>query len=296
MKYVITGAAGNISKPMVEKLLAAGQEVTVIGRNAEHLVPLTDKGAKAAIGSIEDTAFLKKAFAGADAVYTMVPPQYAAQSLDAYGQIGAHYAEAIKANNIKYVVNLSSVGAHMPKGCGPVTGLYLEEKELNKLADTNVLHLRPGFFFTNFFGNLGMIKDMNILGANFGDSNAKMILSYPGDIADVAADELLRLSFKGHSVRYLASDERTTGEVANVLGAAVGKPGLPWVFFTDEQAYGGMTGAGMPEGMAEKYVEMGQAMRSGKMWEDFPNHRPQQFGKTRLEDFAKDFAAAYNAG
>jgi uncharacterized protein YbjT (DUF2867 family) len=295
MKYIITGAAGNVSRPLAEKLLAAGHEVTVIGRNAEHLKPLIDKGAKAAIGSVDDVPFLKQAFAGADAVYTMVPPQYAAtDDLSGYQKVAANYAEAIQANNIKYVVNLSSVGAHMPEGCGPVSGLYQLEQELNKLSDANILHLRPGFFFNNFYGNMEMIKGMNIIGGNYGDANTKMVLSSPDDIADAAAEELLNLSFKGHSVRYVPSDERTTGEVAKVLGAAVGKPELPWVEFTDEQAYGGMTQAGLPEGMAKKYMEMGSALRNGKMQEDYWKNRPQQPGKTRLEDFAKNFAAAYN--
>jgi hypothetical protein len=139
-----------------------------------------------------------------------------------------------------------------------------------------------------------MIKSMNIIGGNYGDANSKMVLSSPDDIAEAAATELLNLSFKGHTVRYLPSDERTTGEVAKVLGAAIGKPELPWIEFTDEQAYGGLAQAGLQEGMVKKYVEMGSAMRSGKMWEDFLNHRPQQFGKTKLEDFARNFAAAYN--
>ena len=37
MKYVITGGSGNISGPLVEKLLKAGHQVTVIGRKREHL-------------------------------------------------------------------------------------------------------------------------------------------------------------------------------------------------------------------------------------------------------------------
>lgn len=296
MKYVITGSAGNISKPLSEKLLAEGHEVTIIGRNAENLKLLTGKGAKAAIGEVEDEAFLKSAFAGADAVYTMYPPQYAALDLSAYGELASKYAAAVKVNNIKYVVNLSSIGAHLPEGCGPVSGLYRAELELNKLTDVNVLHLRPGYFYLNFFGNLSMVRDMNIIGNNSGDSAAKMILSHPNDIAEAAADELLHLQFKGHSVRYLVSDERTQGEVAKVLGTAVGKPELPWIDFTDQQSYEGMIGAGLPEEMAKKFVEMGGAIRSGKMWEDVLQHHPQTFGNTKLEDFAKDFAAAYKAG
>lgn len=293
MKYVITGSAGNISGPLAEKLLSAGQEVTVIGRNQENLKPLTDKGAKAAIGTVEDPAFLKTAFAGADAVYTMVPPQVAAKGDNTYQQIGANYSGAVEASNIKYIVNLSSVGAHLAEGAGPVSGLYRTEQELNRLSDTNILHLRPGYFYLNFFGNLGMIRDMGIIGGNYGDSNARMILSHPDDIAEAAAEILLQLSFKGHVVRYLASDERTTGEIANALGTAVGKPELPWVSFTDEQSYEGMIGAGLPEAMVAKYTEMGRAIRTGKLWEDFRQNRPAEFGKTRLEDFAKMFASVY---
>ena len=74
MKYVITGGAGNISKPLALQLLKAGHTVTVIGRNAANLTELTNAGAKAAIGSVEDIAFLTASFTGADAVYTMVPP------------------------------------------------------------------------------------------------------------------------------------------------------------------------------------------------------------------------------
>ena len=295
MKYIITGGAGNISKPLTEKLLAAGHNVTVIARNEEHLKPLVAKGATAAVGTIEDVEFLKKTFAGADAIYLMFPPQYGALELTAYQQQAARYAEAIKATSVKYVVTLSSVGAHAPEGVGPVTGLHLAEEELNKLTDVNILHLRPGFFYVNFYGSLSMIKNMNIIGGNYGDANSKMILSHPNDIAEAAAQELLNLSFKGHSVKYLASDERTTGDVAKVLGAAIGNPQLPWVPFTDEQSHEGLLQAGFPKPLVEKYVEMGGAMRSGKMWEDYIDHRPEQFGKTKLEDFSKEFAGAYNA-
>lgn len=295
MKYVITGAAGHISKPLAENLLEAGHEVTVLGRNAENLKSLTDKGAKAAIGSVEDVNFLKTAFAGADAVYLMIPPQYAALDLNVYQKIGADYAEAIKDNNIKYVVSLSSVGAHLPSGVGPVSGLYLAEQELNKLSDVNILHLRPGYFYLNLLANIPMVKTMNIIGGNYGDSDATMILSHPNDIAQAATQALLNLSFKGHTAQYLASDVRSTRDVAKVLGNAVNKPELPWVGFTDEQAYGGMVQAGVPEGMAAKYAEMGNAMRTGKMWEDFQKNRPENFGSTKLEDFSNEFAAAYNA-
>ena len=167
MKYVITGGAGHISKPLAEKLLKAGHDVTIIGRNPGNLKPLTDQGAKAAIGSVDDVAFLTEAFRGADAVYTMVPPIFQVDDWKSYiGGIGKNYAEAIKEAGVKYVVNLSSIGAHMQEGAGPVSGLYRVEQTLNELKDVNIKHLRPGYFYYNLFGNIDMIRSMNIFGGN----------------------------------------------------------------------------------------------------------------------------------
>lgn len=295
MKYVITGGAGHISKPLAEKLLKAGHEVTIVGRNAANLKPITDLGAKAAIGSVEDVAFLTTAFAGADAVYTMVPPNMGASNWKQYiGQIGKNYTEAIKANKIKYVVNLSSIGAHLPDGVGPVSGLYLVEQSLNTLTDVNIKHLRPSYFFANLLANTGMVKHMNIIGNNFGGENFKMILVHTNDIADVAAEELLDLNFTNHSIRYIASDEVSTDKIAKVLGEAIGKPELPWVVFTNEQSLGGMIQAGLPEEIAKNYTEMGNALQTGIMSEDYWKNKPV-LGKVKLEDFAKEFAAVYNS-
>ncbi len=294
MKYVITGAAGNISKPLSEILISKGHDVTVIGRSAENLKDLTSKGAKAAIGNLEDAGFLAETFRGADAAYIMFPPQYAALELNAYHDLAIKYSSAIQQSGIKNIVVLSSIGAHLSEGVGPVTGLNMAEQELNKLADVNILYLRPGYFYTNLFANIGMIKGMNIIGNNSGDANNTIILSHPKDIAEGAAEALTALDFKGHTVQYLVSDERPQGDIAKVLGTAIGKPELPWVAFTDEQSLGGMIGAGVPELMAKKYVEMGSSMRSGKMFEDYKT-QPHTQGKIRLEDFAQDFAKAYNA-
>src|ERR1044071_6058487 len=115
MKYVITGGAGHISKPVTEALLKAGKDVTVIGRNADHLKELVAKGAKPAIGSVEDVDFLKKTFSDADVVYTMIPPNFTSGNVKKFMiRIGGNYATALSSSNVKYVVNLSSIGAHLP--------------------------------------------------------------------------------------------------------------------------------------------------------------------------------------
>jgi uncharacterized protein YbjT (DUF2867 family) len=295
MKYVIIGGAGHISRPLAETLLTAGQEVTVVGRSAEKLQPLTDKGAKAAIGSVEDEAFLQTAFAGADAVFIMIPPIYTVENWRHYqNSVARNYISAIKANNIKNVVALSSIGAHMGNGAGPVDGLADLEELLSHLNEVNVKILRPSYFMYNLLGMIPLIKNMNIMGANFGGTDEKLALVHTRDIAAAAAEELIALNFKGQHIRYIAGDEKTSGEIAEVLSAAVKKEAIPWVVFSDDQALEGMKKSGLAETFAEGYTTMGKAMREGKMQADYWKNRPA-LSSTKLEDFAKEFEAAYNS-
>lgn len=295
MKYVITGGAGHISKPLALALLKAGHQVTVVGRNAQNLETLTAAGATAAIGSIEDEAFLQQTFKGADAVYTMVPPMSNPANWKAeIGAIGEKYARAIKAAGVKYVVNLSSIGAHLSDGVGPVSGLYLVENALNKLTDVNIVHLRPAYFYHNLLANIPLIKQAGIVGANFSLPDGRFPIVHPADIAAVAAEELLKHASAGHSVRYIASDETGTHQIASTIGQAIGKPDLPWIAFTTDQAVQGMTGAGLPLEIARNYAEMNEALGSGKMTEDYWSHRPA-LSPTRLGNFVREFVAAYQA-
>lgn len=294
MKITVTGSLGNISKPLAEKLVAAGHTVTLISSDPAKTTAIEALGATPAIGSVEDAAFLRSAFAGADAVYTMVPPNFKAADWKAYiGQTGEGYAAAIREAGIKYVVNLSSMGAHLPGGVGPVSGLYRVEQAMNALEGVNVLHLQPGFFYTNFYSNVDMIKHANILGANYAAGD-QLALVAPADIATVAAEALINLDFTGKSVWFVASAVHSNAEVARILGKAIGKPSLPWVEFTDEEALAGMEQAGLPKEIAANYVEMGTAARSGKMFEQFRKEGALVNGNTSLEDFAAEFAKSFS--
>ncbi len=296
MKYVITGGAGNISKPLGLQLLKAGHAVTVIGRSAANLKELTDAGAVAAIGSVEDPAFLTSTFTGANAVYAMIPPVHQVTDWKAHiGQVGENYVKAIQESGVKNAVLLSSVGAHLAEGLGPVSGLHRVEKAFATLTDVNVKVLRPAYFYPNLLANIGMIKGMGIMGANFSAGAGAFPIVDPADIASVAAEALLQLDFKGHSIRYIASDEVSTNQIAATIGEAIGKPGLNWVTFTDEQAVNGMIQAGLTEEIAKNYAEMNHSIQTGVMAEDYFKNKPATLGKTKLADFARVFAGIYNA-
>src|SRR6476620_6210459 len=208
MKYVVIGSLGHTSKTLSEALIRAGHDVIIVTSKPENIQAIEALGARAAVGSVEDVGFLTQTFTDADAVYTLVPPKWDAADWKGWiGKIGENYATAIKNAGVKYVVNLSSIGAHMPDGAGPVSGLHRVEQALNKLTDVNIVHLRPAYFYQNLMVNIGMVKHAGIIGGNFGDD--KLPLIHPGDIAAVAAEILQNLNFKGQTIRYIVGDEKT---------------------------------------------------------------------------------------
>lgn len=291
--YVITGSLGNISRPVVEGLVARGKAVSVITSKADKAAGIEKLGAQALVGDVNDASFIGDAFRGAEVVYTMIPPIWQTDDWrKAQNVVADNYVASLTENRVSRVVNLSSVGAHLGHGCGPVDGLYDFEQKLNAVPGLHVKHLRPSFFYHNFLAQIPMVKGAGILGANYG-GNHTLFLVHPRDIAQAALEELLNPGFTGSSVRYIAGDERDGKTIAAVLGKAIGKE-LPWVEFTDAQQLDGALGAGLPAAIARDYTQMGHALRDGSMQEDIRKHRPA-LSPTKLEDFAREFAQAYQA-
>ena len=295
MKYIITGSLGNISLPVTKNLLAAGHQVTVISSSEDKKTEIEGLGATAAIGSVKDAAFVGNVFSGAEVVYLMIPSDFSVEDYPGFQrEVADAYIAAISAANIKKVVLLSSIGAHLRKGAGPIDALGYLEGKLLELNDVHVKFLRPSYFFSNLFSLAGMIKHADIAGNNFGDTEEKLVLVHTSDIAEEATKQLLS-PFEENTITYIASDEKHPSEIAAILGKAVGKEGTPWITFTDEQAEKGMLEGGLNRSFTDSYLAMGQAIRSGKLQEDYWKNHPKSLGKYKLEDFAKAFASVYAA-
>jgi len=294
MKIIVTGSLGHISKPLTEELVAKGHEITVVSSNPEKQKDIEALGAVAAIGSIENADFLTATFTGADAVYTMVPPNYAAADMMAYcRETGNNFAEAIEKSGIKRVVHLSSIGAHMEKDSGLILAHRQVETILEKLSsDVAITFMRPSGFYYNLLSFIPMIKHTGVITANYGADDMLIWVS-PIDIAAAVADEL-ETPLVGRKVRYVASDEITGNETARILGAAIGKPDLKWVLISDEERQRQLEAVGLSPTMAHGLVEMFSSQHTGALAEDFYRHWPEVMGKVKTADYAKEFAAIYN--
>ncbi|ABB23937.1 conserved hypothetical protein [Pelodictyon luteolum DSM 273] len=293
MNYLITGSLGHVSRPLAAKLVRTGHSVTVVTRRAEKRAAIEALGAKAAVGSLLDLEFLSSACHGVDALFTLVPPDMQTDNWKNYiAHVGDNYANAITRAGVKYVVNLSSIGAHLREGCGPAGALHYVEEALNSLSGVHVRHLRAGFFHTNFLRDIDTIRSMGIIAANYG-RDASIPLVHPDDVANMASMELKDLQFTLKSIRYIDGERLDTQSIARTLGAAVMMPGLRWVDMADDELYAGMLERGFPPEIADNTVEMGRCLRLGRMLEDYLQHPPAAHGKITLEAFGAEFAEEY---
>jgi uncharacterized protein YbjT (DUF2867 family) len=291
--YVITGATGNTGNTIAHQLLDAGKDVTVVSRDKSHLSDLIEKGATPAVGDLSDTDFLTETFEGAEAVYTMIPPNFTAPDFRTYQhEIADTLSAAIKENSVPHIVALSSCGAHLKQGAGVVQGLHYMEQQFNAIDELHALYLRPAFFMDNFYGQIPLIEEQNIIGFA-GEADHPMPMIATRDIADVAARRLLALDFKGKSHHYLLGERDLSFEEATrMLGEVIGKADLNYVRFSYEDAKQGMIAQGASEDLAERYNEFFKALNTGKINEDAVRS-PETTTPTSIEKFAKQFATQF---
>ena len=307
MKIIVTGSTGNISKPLTKLLVDQGHTVTVISSDPKKQAAIESMHATAAIGSIEDPAFLAKAFANADAAYCMIPMPFTDTDPQAYlAKMAANYTYALKQAAVPRVVALSGWSADL------IPGENAEDVFIEELKNTSITILRPASFYTNFYQSMSLIKGKGLLGkyltlrysgvkalltgktgllmGNLGGNDRTVFVS-PIDIAAAVAEELIKRP-DHTTIRYIGSEEMTCNEAATIIGTAVGKPWLKWVRLSDKQMLQGLKMAKLPEKLAELLVAMQAVMHKGKPLENFHRNDPK-LGKIKLADFAKEFAAVY---
>lgn len=298
MKVVLTGSISNVGKPLTQELINKGHEVTVISSKADRQNEIEALGAKAAIGLMDDAEFLTATFRGADVVYLMETLDAAGDMFDQYAdfigtisKIGASYKKAVEESGVKRIVHLSSVGAHMAQGNGILIFHHNVENILKQLPDdVAIKFMRPVGFYTNMYAFAKNIKSKGAIISNYGGDQKEPWVS-PKDIA-LAVSAAMESPFEGRTVTYVASDEFSPNEAARVLGAAIGKPDLKWTVITDEQLLSTWLGIGFNSQIAHGFVEMQHSQGTGELYEDYYRNKPK-LGKVKLEDFAKEFAAAY---
>lgn len=281
----VLGATGHTGGRIAAALLDAGEKVRVFGRSKERMKDLAARGAEVAVGEIGDVEALARALAGADAVYALIPSDASSPGLRAsQDRMGTALAEAVRRSGVKKVVFLSSLGAELPSGTGPIAGLGAQERKLRALDGVDVLALRPTYFFENHLSTLDLIRSQGVNGGAIApDVPFPMIATQ--DIAAAAAEALRKRDWTGFTVRELLGPRDVTmTEATRILGEHLGKPDLPYVQFPEADFIGALTGMGVAKDAAELYAEMSRAISEDRI-RPLEGRKPENTTPTAFEDF-----------
>jgi len=290
--FVLLGSNGQITSQLARLLLASGRPVRVVGRNANALAPLAAAGAQVAVGDAGDAAFLEHAFIGASAAYTMIPPCYGEEPIRAaQDRIGQAIATALGRVPVPRVVNLSSIGAELPQGTGPIESLHAQEQRLKAISGIDFLHLRPGSFMDNLLQVAPVVAAAGVLpGMEAADASIPMVATR--DVAAVAARELLTPRHSGalllHAPRHVS-----LAEAAAALGAAIGKPGLPYVQTSFDEGKAALREHGFSASAAEQMEQLARWLSTSPLAST--RAAPVEVQPTTIEDFAREVFAPVHA-
>jgi uncharacterized protein YbjT (DUF2867 family) len=204
-------------------------------------------------------------------------------------------AKAVKESGLRYAVYLSSYGAQVPEGTGPVAGLHSSEQKLNAIGGLNVLHLRAAYFMENNLAAIGMINGMGLFG-NALLPDVKLPMVATRDVGNYAAQRLLDLDFSGKETRELLGErDLSMTETTAVIARGIGQPDLRYQQFPYDQVQQVLMQLGVPPKGAAMYIEMYKAINAGVLV-PLEQRSKENTTPTSIEQFVQDvFAAAYRS-
>ncbi|GIE62199.1 uncharacterized protein YbjT (DUF2867 family) [Actinoplanes octamycinicus] len=231
--YVVTGATGNVGRPLVAALEAAGEQVRAVSRSAPRWP-----------ADLADPESLRPVVAGAEAFFLLVSG--AGAHLD-----GPAIVDVVKAGGVPRIVLLSSQAA----GTRPEAASHAPLRELERTVRESGLDwvvLRPGGFMSNTFAWAEPVRAHRAVAAPFGDVGLPLV--DPADIAEVAAAALRDPGHAGRVYELTGPELSTPRQRAAELARVLGEP-VRFTEQTREQAREQML-AFMPEPVADGTLQI----------------------------------------
>lgn len=231
---VVTGATGNVGRPLTQALVDAGEQVTAVSR---HAAAMPD-GVRHVTADLAEPQSLAPALDGAKALFLLL-----SGDLHAPDARPADIIDLAAAGGIRRVVLLSSQGvATRPLGPSRIAMRALEDALSESGLDWAVL--RPGGFASNALAWAESVRTQGAVAAPFGDVGVPVV--DPADIAEVAAACLLDDRHAGGTFELTGPEVITPRQQAEAIAAALGSP-VPFHELTREEAKAAMTRFVPPE-------------------------------------------------
>jgi len=261
---IITTPTGAIGHQVLERVLRGEEPIRVIARDPSGLPSHVRERVDIVRGSHGDTTVVNQAFAGADSVFWVVPPDPRAQTVDAaYLDFTRPACAAFKSQGIKRVVGISALGRGTPAAAD--AGLVTASLKMDDLIASTGVHYRAvtnPSFMDNLLRQVELIKNQGMFSLPI-SGDLKQPSACTRDIAATAAKLLLDQSWNGvGSVPVLGPEDLSYNDMATIMSEVLGKP----VRFQEApgQAFKArLLERGMSEAMAQANVDMWDAYNQG---------------------------------
>lgn len=285
--YAILGITGHVGGTAARKLLAAGEGVRAVVRSEGKAKLWRDRGAQAALASLDDPIALQAAFEGVDGAFLMTPTWSEAEDMFAENTKALKaLGQASRNARLAKIVLLSSIGAEKPHGTGPIMRLHAMEREFADLP--SVTSVRAAWFMENFVGLVTWVRETGVLPSMLAPLDRAIPMVATQDIGNLVA-ETLRSRWEGQRVINLEGPRRYSphdvAEVfARVLARNVKAEILPETAWLSTYRSWGMT----PRS-GEAMVELLRGVNSG--WISFDAASQPVRGTTLLDAVLSEAAA-----
>lgn len=204
---VVTGATGNVGRPLVRALVSAGEQVTAVSRRISE--PDVPEGVGHQQADLAEPGTLRPALQGAEALFLLTSPDFMAN-----GDLGA-VMNVVRAVGVRRVVLLSSHGVGTQRHPA-----HLEDAV--KQSGLEWTMLRPGNLASNTLQWADSVRAQRAVLAPFGDVSVPTI--DPADIAEVAAVALRGPGHAGTVYTLTGPVPISPRQQAAAIGDALGEP------------------------------------------------------------------------
>ena len=259
---VVTTPTGTIGHQVLENILDSGEPIRVIARDPSRLPSHTRERVEVVQGSHGDIDVINQAFAGADSVFWLVPPDFQAKSVEAvYVNFTRPACDALQRQGVRRVVGVSALGRGVARNAGLVSASLAMD---DLIASTGVSYraLTMPSFMDNVLNQIESIKSRGIFFSPI-SGDRKLPTCATRDIAAVAAKLLLDPSWSGqHSVPVLGPEDLSFNDMAQIMSEVLGKP-VRFQQIPGEAFKARLTGFGMSEAMAQGMLDMMVAKNEG---------------------------------
>ncbi|MFF7156033.1 NAD(P)H-binding protein [Streptomyces sp. NPDC008139] len=213
---VVTGATGNVGRPLTQALAEAGEQVTAVSRRPPTEAAQLPDGVSHLSADLTEPASLAAALDGAKALFLLLSGDLhapEARPADLIGLAAAH--------GVRRVVLLSSQGVSTrPLDPSRVAMRAVEDALRGSGLDWAIV--RPGGFASNALAWAESVRTERTVAAPFGDVGVPVV--DPADIAEVAAACLLDDRHSGGVYELTGPEVITPRQQAAAIAAALDSP------------------------------------------------------------------------